>query len=251
MKLRRLTETGIDAFRNYLTALADEPTAAVPTNLLTDPAASEPLATSAEAEPRVFGSRLAAGQCLHGLFSAAGIPGLDRDRGVWTWLTLFYFDELCPADGNGKRKPGEEARLIPNMAESRRYYRHLLLGPYSLFRFYHKQPELLRVFLMNEMTVGTSEAYRSFIENVELLASVSAVTVANHLYFDPVKQKLRRGAGAKDSGSVRRLTEYLNQLTLTCDLQATTSEALIKALPREFGPFVNAYRNQTGSLLSA
>jgi hypothetical protein len=251
MKLRRLTDAGIESFRGYLATLAADPAAAVPTGLLTDPAASEPLPTSAEVVPQTFGTRFAAGQYLHALLGSAGIPGLDRDRGVWTWLTLFYFDELCPADGHGKRKAGEEARSIPNMAESRRFYRHLLLGPYVLVRMYHNKPELLRVFLMNEMTVGTSETYRSFIENVELLASVSAVTVANQLYYDPAKQKLRRGAGAKVSGSVRRLTEYLNQLTLTCDLQATTPVALMKALPKEFATFVNAYRNQTGSLLTA
>jgi hypothetical protein len=185
--LRRLNSGGIEAFSNYLKQLKEEPSSAVPVQLLDDSAHSEPLPTSEAVENRSFVTRLDAAAYLHGVLTASGLSGIDRDRGLWTWLTLYYFDQLCPSDGNGHRKVGEVARYIPNMSDARRYYRHLQYGPFALYRMYHNNPELLPVFLMNELTVATSETFRSFIENSELLVARSAVIVANQLYYDPAK----------------------------------------------------------------
>ena len=34
------------------------------------------------------------------------------DKGLWSWLTAFYFNNICPADGNGKRKVNEAAFYV-------------------------------------------------------------------------------------------------------------------------------------------
>jgi hypothetical protein len=248
MKLRRLTDTGIEAFSNYLAMLRAEPTLAPPVQLLDSPGVSEPLKTDAAVEPRPFATRLDAAEYLHGLLAGSGLIGLDRDRGLWTWLTLYYFDQLCPADGHGKRKAGEDARYIPNMSDTRRYYRHLQYGPFAMYRMHHNKPELLPVFLMNPLTVGTSETFRSFIENNEFLSANSAVSVANKLYYDTMKKKLRRGAGSKTAGGCRRLIDFLHQITLTYDLQRLNDEQLFAMLPAEFNTFKKAYIADGGLL---
>jgi len=250
VKLRRLNDPGIQAFAAYLGNLANDPALPVPVQLLDDSAASEPLQTSAAVEARAFATRFAAAEYFHGVIAASGLAGIDRDRGLWTWLTLFYFDQLCPKDGHGKRKAGESARYVPNMDDARRFYRHLIYGPFAVYRLYQDKPQLLPVLLMNPLTVGTSETFRIFVENSELLAAPCAVDVANRLYYDPAKGKLRRGAGSKNDGGCRRLQDFINQITLTFDLQRLSADALLTMLPSEFKSFVTAYRQQASQLFA-
>ena len=74
-----------------------------------------------------------AAEYLYVLFSQDGASGLDRIPEVWAWLSAFYFEQLCPARKDGTRRPGEEARWIP-IGTAFRYYRHLLAGPYLIYK---------------------------------------------------------------------------------------------------------------------
>ena len=67
----------------------------------------------------------------------SGVTGCDveRDAGLWAWLSLFYFEDLCPPDGRGRRKPGERARWI------RLSMRHgVFIGIYSRVRIAFTEP---------------------------------------------------------------------------------------------------------------
>jgi hypothetical protein len=147
MKLRRFNPDGVAAFANYRARLALEPSLQPPTQLLEDPALSEPLASEIEVTPRSFENRLEAGLFLNELIDAAGISLPERDQGLWTWLTLFYFDQVCPADGNGNRNPQNEARLIAQVDNFQRFYRHLLLGPFLIVRAHRDDPNRAIAFL--------------------------------------------------------------------------------------------------------
>ena len=132
MKLHRFNADGVAAFANYRARLALEPSLPAPVQLLEDPALCEPVPGAVEVLQRSFDNRLEAGLFLNELIDAAGISLPERDQGLWTWLTLFYFDEVCPADGNGNRNPQNEARLIAQVDNFQRFYRHLLLGPFLI-----------------------------------------------------------------------------------------------------------------------
>jgi hypothetical protein len=237
--LRRLTEKGIAAFDDYLSRLKNEPALPIPEYLLTDPAASEPIPREICVEPQIFPTRLAAAAYLHALLADTGLPDVNRDPGLWTWLTLFYFDQLCPSV-KGKRKPGERARYIPNFSDNRRYYRHLLFGPYAVYRIQHRNADSLNVLLSSAMTVATSETFRSFVENSEILTAECALRVANRLYYDAETSSMRRGSGGKENGGCRRFLDYMQQINLTYDLQLIDDETLLQMLPREFDRFRNA-----------
>ena len=246
MKLRMLTDNGIAAFTKYLHELKEDAKLPIPESLLKEEAGmSEPLTTTAKVEQRVFPSRFAAAEYLYKILSKSNIPDIDKNRGLWTWLTLYYFDQLCPADKQGNRMPGEDARYIPLLSNARRYYRHLQYGSYALYRMYSDTPHVLPVLLMSPLSVGTSEMYRMFIQNTEILAARSAISVANRLYYDPTKNKMRRGAGSKINGSVRRLIDYLQQIRLTFDIHSIEDNHLFDMLPREFDSFVKAHKNAT------
>ncbi len=81
--------------------------------LLEDAALTEVISDDVEVATRSFANRLEAARFLDELITAAGISLPERNRGLWTWVTLFFFDEVCPADGHGRRDPQDEARLLP------------------------------------------------------------------------------------------------------------------------------------------
>src|SRR5581483_8297431 len=96
MDLRRLNTQGLAAFNAYLDNLETNDALPVPTNLLEDPAHTEAVSPAVALEVKPFGSRFAAARYLFETFSTAGLPDIDRDKGLWAWVTLLYFDEVCP-----------------------------------------------------------------------------------------------------------------------------------------------------------
>jgi hypothetical protein len=88
---------------------------------------------------------------LNELIDRARIPQPERDKGLWGWLTLFFFDEVCPKDGNGRRQVQDEARLIAQVDNFQRFYRHLLLGPFLIVRAHADNPQRALAFLCNPL----------------------------------------------------------------------------------------------------
>lgn len=238
MTLRRFTESGIEQFRQYLTQLRTEPSLEPPMWLLGDDVATKPLSESVEVPTTLLGNRLTAAKMVDELLRTANLSGVERDIGLWAWLALNFFEQLCPVDGRGKRDPGALSKFIPEVEETRRYYRHLLLGPYMLYVAHRDNPDRLRALLCDKPTIGTSETYRLFIENPTLISCNAAVEMATILYYDPDRGRIRRGAGAKGSGGCRRLVQVLQQFDCTYDLPMLTCERLLEMLPTEFKKFI-------------
>jgi len=117
----------VEAASQYLDQLKAAPTTPPPMWLLTDEVASEAVA-DVEVLDQPFATRFDAANYLQELLSAANINKVDRDAGLWSWLTLLFFDQVCPLGKAGERDAGETARYIPALDLSRRYYRHLLLA---------------------------------------------------------------------------------------------------------------------------
>jgi hypothetical protein len=230
MKLRRFTTPGIEQFRNFLQQLRNDPHLGIPVALLHDATASEALSVDVEVEYHPFSTRLDLAKYLDQLLTNKGLENLEQDVGLWSWLTLFFLGQLCP---KGK-KVGVEAAYIPMVGVSTRYYRHLLLGPYVMYRVYRKDPDKLHVLLSSPVNIGNSETYRLFIENPTLIACPAVLATANVLYYDYAKGKLKRGAGSKDAGGCRRLIDYLQQIDCTYDLPMLSEQQLTTMLPKEF-----------------
>ena len=195
MKLRRFNSVGLSAFANYRTALVAEPTLAPPRELLEDEALTEILNVPVDIEPRSFATRLEAGIFLNNLVKQAVVAQPERDKGLWSWLTLFFFDEVCPKDGHGKREPQDEARLIAQVDNFQRFYRHLLLGPFLVVRAHEDNPARAMAFLCNPLW-KPGEIAEQLASRKELVTNQAVAELATQLYYDPVKQTFRRGAGS-------------------------------------------------------
>lgn len=238
--LRRLTQPGIEAFRAWLADLKQQPRLAPPLSLLNDPATSEPIRPDTPIEGRTFATRFDAASYLVDRLDAASIVNPESDAGLWAWLSLFYIDQLCPKKADASRNVRAIASYIPEIGITRRYYRHLLMGPTMLYLAHRTQPERLRALLCSPVHVSTAETYRLFIEHPALIASPASLEVATRLYFDPRTGKLKRGSGSKDGAGCRQFVRFLQQIDCTFDLGAITALDLFLMLPRVFSRFDNA-----------
>jgi hypothetical protein len=236
MKLRRFNQDGIAAFSTYRGRLTLEPSLPPPLTFLDDPALTELLPGEIEVPARSFATRLEAGRFFDDFFESARIASPERDAGLWAWLTLFYFDEVCPADGNGRREPKDEARLLPLLDNHQRFYRHLLLGPYLIVRAHRDQPERAIAMLCNPLW-KPGEIVEQLASRKELVTNRAVAEVATKLYYDPATGSFKRGAGSSVKGAARRLAALLNQFDLTWYLYGMTADELLALLPKEFDRF--------------
>ena len=232
MKLRRLNDTGIDCFNRFRASFADGGDSAELQVLLQDPAYSDNAGIDTEIDSKQFSSRFAVGEYLHGLFDEVATPGLDSDRGIWTWLAVFYFEQLYPPNG----RLGEDARWVPAVGNFQKYYRHLLAGPYQIYRAHRDNPRRALALLANPPH-APGDIAEQLASRQELVSNPSVMEVATMLYINPVTELPKRGSAARENGSARRLADVLNQLDLTWDLYALTAGQLLYLLPAEFDRF--------------
>lgn len=235
MKLRRLNDEGIRGFSDYLDALRSAPASPPPVELLTDDKTSEQ-AAQVEVERQTFRTRFDAGSWLFSTLEQTRLRDTARDKGLWAWLSLLNFDSVCPPDGNGHRKPGERARHIPDAANFQRYYRHLLAGPWRIYRTHRDNPQRAAVVLCQPVhTPG--DLVEQLASRQELVTNRALLAAATQLYVEPSTKQPKRGAGGKTRGTARRLADFFNQLDVTWDLYAMDAQELLAKLPREFHRF--------------
>ena len=239
MKLCRFNPDGVTAFANYRSRLSLEPTLPPPLEMLEDAALTETISEDVDVVARSFANRMEAGRFLNELFEAAGINLPEQDRGLWTWLTLFFFDEVCPADGFGRRDPQDEARLLPLLDNHQRFYRHLLLGPFLVVRAHRDQPERALAFLKQSLW-KPGDIVEQLAFRKELVTNRAVAEAATRLYIDPVAGAFKRGHSSKIKGGPRRLASLLNQLDLTWYLYGMTTDEVLNLLPKEFDRFRGA-----------
>jgi hypothetical protein len=239
MNLRRLTGVGIAKFGEYLDALKQEPGRLKPTDLLADDVSSEEVVPVRSINGEIPTTRLEAAQLLDQLLLSAPPYDTAADIGLWSWLALFYFDALCPSDGSGDRSPRERAAYIPEPGNFRRYYRHLLLGPYLIYQAHRDDPTRAQGLLCKPPHI-IDDVVAQIASRYDYVTNPGIVGLTTELYYDVTKSTTKRGAGGKGAGSPRRLADVLKQLDLTWDLYGMPVAELRQLLPREFNRFLPA-----------
>ena len=163
---------------------------------------------------------------------------LYYDSSLWSWLTAFYFDVVCPKNAGGNRKINEEAKYILTDPKNwRKYYRHLLACSAKL---YCELGELADPFLASPVHIWGDfheqlTAYQSIATNKPLIKA------AGNLYWDSVHGKLKKGSGSKGAGTPRRFSDIVGQFELTYDLNAMPSDDILRLFPEfEFKKFNTA-----------
>jgi hypothetical protein len=243
--VRTLTEDGARLFREYVDRQRGRGAEPPPIHLLTDEATSAPLGVDVSVEVRNFASRIEFGRYLAEVFKGVERRRLSRDAGMWNWLALRYFDQLCPPDAKGLRKPMAAGHyVLEGRFAHNRYYRHLVRAAWYAIAL-HEDDGAVLLTSAGKPTPGVGQ-WGDISEQLsgyqDILGSRTAMIVAARLYLDAELGTKRGAASPSGGGSVRRLSMVLRQLAMTHDLRTAAPDAVIAMLPDEFEPFRSASR---------
>lgn len=229
--VRALGNAGIERFRAYLAELRAGATAPPPDALLTDPRYASELSAEARVERKPFASRWGAGEYLWNQLQPLPPEEVEANRGLWAWLSLYYFDQVCPRRPDGSRQPGQDYRHVPDFSFRYRY-RHLLYGPYAVYRRHRGHA----ILVLSGPLHRQQRIYWEITSRTDLIASRGVLEALNALYLDRSRGIPKRGAQAAipRPGTVLRFVRVLQQLDVTYDVYGMTGDEILKLLPPEF-----------------
>jgi hypothetical protein len=229
--VRSLTSHGIDRFRSYLAALRDGATLPPPKDLLHGTEYSEPLSQPVHVSHRHFRNRLELAAYFTEVLDPLPLEAVDTNLGLWSWLSLFYFDQVCPLDARGGRRPGRDYRHIPDLNRLFRH-RHLVYGPFRVYRLHGEHATLL----LSGRPDVEHKIYHEIAARQDLIVNPGVVDAATQLYYDPRTSGPKRAAYATrpSPGTVLRFINVLQQLDVTFDVHGMTGPQILELLPPEF-----------------
>lgn len=230
-KLRSLNARGIEELRAFLQQIRDGAEfRASPAILYLDDYTTR-LPRAIEVAPRAFASKFEAAEYLARL--TGDLPSAADEAGLWSWLALFYFDQLSPLDADGRRRPREDYHYIPSHSGWHKD-RHLLAGPCKLFLLHGANARLLLHPPVHQ--------HGAFIYNLgfrrDLITNRGLIEAMDLLYWDAKRNAPKRGATTESRpGNLRRLITVVQQLDFNYDLYGMRAEEILQLLPAEFGPW--------------
>ena len=233
MELRRFSPQGMAAFTIFLDSLSSDSPQPWPETALVSDKFSEPVGCEVTVDQRPFASRFDLADYLHSRFEEASWTPDLSDTCLWAWLGCFFFKEICPADSGGALKPGAIARWIPQSSDWRRYYRHLIVGPYSIYRAHRDNPTRAMAVLC-QRPGRPGDLVEQLASRQQVVTNPQIMQIATHCFVDPLTNRQRKSANSKGPSGPRRLIDVLDQLDVTWDLTGTPVTVLRERLPKEF-----------------
>jgi hypothetical protein len=234
IEIRRFTDKGINGFRSYLADLRDGSKDPPPYDLLTSSETSQHVKDQITVEQQQFETRLEMARYLDNAFAEFDESGIENDVHLWSWLSLFYFNQVCPEDKNGKRKPGRDYRHIPEPGY-RSGHRHLIGGAYLVYTVYGWGDDISELLLHTPPYIE-SQFNHELVTRQSLITNRGVMEAAYKLYFNPTTGKGKRGAQMKKKvpGTLYRFIDVIQQLDLNFDLYSMTGDEIVSLLPPEF-----------------
>ncbi len=239
MKVRRLTDAGSLAFRDWL--VVREPGAMPPAAFLDGPEFTEIVKSIEIDDTQKFQTRFDFGKYLNEVFEDESAINLlsPQNDGIWDWLTVAYFAQL----GQKMSKPWHYVVTRKGHSGSLAY-RHLAR---TSFEMYWRHQDASLVMLNIDMsTWGDMSEQLTSRQNVAYHKGF--ILAANALYLS--NGKLRRGAASrvpprnkrkpgdtKGRIGVGRLALTVRRLCRTYDTHVLGTSEMIGLLPREFEEF--------------
>ena len=228
-RLRCLNTNGIEQFRGFLQQIrSGAEFQRSPAILYIDDHSSR-LPNAIDVEQRTFANKFEAAKYLHGILPPGA--GSAEDTGLWSWLALFYFDQLSPVGSEGKRRPREDYHYIPSTESGWHRDRHLLAGPFKLYALHRENARLLLHPPVHQ--------HGAFVYDLgfrrDLITNRGLIEAIDLLYWDAKRGAPKRGATTTSRpGNLRRLITVVQQLDFNYDLYGMRAEEILQLLPPEF-----------------
>lgn len=233
--IRTFNEAGLDEFERVINEMKSGNLKSIPEDLLFSEdfvSAFEPIVNI---EKVAFKNKNELIPYLVQHLNLTGNKQLYFNVGLWSWLSAFYFDNICPVDGNGKRKINETAfYVLRDPKNYTKFYRHLLAYP---CRVYSELEDSSKIFLIGSFA-KRGEVTEQFGAYQEIALNKGIIDAANILYWDNETKNLKRGAAGKGSGSARRLVRIIRQYQMTYDLNSMKGKEIVSLLPNEFSKWL-------------
>jgi hypothetical protein len=228
MNLRRLNNQGVQQFSDYLSRLRVDPKTPIPPELIDDPRFSEFFDPIVAIERRQFATKFEAGQYLRQMLVTIPTSRLRCDVLLWCWLAVWFFDQLCPRNQSGARKPLENGKYIARAGDHRYGLdKHFLFFPWKMSLLHGERAR----FFLNDPVGADSRAQREWT-GYHLNVSTALVELCGRLYADQTTGSLKHGATGKRPGNYREFFRALKQLEVTYDIHGMNPDQLLKILPR-------------------
>ncbi|MCP5430212.1 MAG: hypothetical protein H6962_08400 [Chromatiaceae bacterium] len=186
---RRLNKRGLRAFASYVDQLRDGSKLPAPVHLLTDDDYSEELEIPVSVGDDPFETRYDIGKHLVRAFRGKNMQPLLGDIGFWTWLALFWFDQLCPPAADGSRKPSKEYNYILSTNYNHRP-RHAIRTTWLLVDRYGEDS----LFLLSKKPNERGELIEQLAARQYFISCQGVIGAAAALYYDPDRATFKRGA---------------------------------------------------------
>jgi hypothetical protein len=235
--IRVLNDAGMRRFGAYL----KQPLGHPPSELLLDPVFSDPFAHEIEIEARLGGKPFV-NRFNFGMYLCDRLSGIDqaviaRHYGLWNWLCLYYFDQLCPPLPGGERNvQATELYLLSPRLSYRQSFRHLARAPWQAVTQHGENARILLIHTDrgNAPLATRGHVFEQLASRQGIFGNQTIIEAAYRLYFDAKSNRPHWGASTERAGAVNRFALVVQQLELTYDLRACSVDQLIALLPKEF-----------------
>lgn len=235
MRLRVMSERGIDVFRAFLRDLRSKSGSGSTLDALReDTTLSAATEWHISPPPSQIASRAELAKYICDAFNRLGMPQLPAEPGLWTWMAAVLFEHIRPS---ASRRIPEDARYI-YLNTFNRAYRHRVAGPAKILWQFRREPDACSL-LLSGPAYELSDYEEQLASRQSRIQNKSLMIVANQLYFDQSTRAPKRGAQQRNRpGNLRRLVRVCEQFERTFDLYSMDQSELIALLPAEFSTWI-------------
>ncbi len=232
MKLRRFNPDGLNTFRELLALCRRQPDTEIPVGLLENATLTEVVAPETQIAAAPFETKGDAARYLASVLRPLAEEDLLYDAGMWSWLSLLFFDSVCPIE-NGNRVVKNDYHYIFAPKNTRHFYRHLLFVSWRVLKL---APTHNRLFLRARLNI-LDQITERVMSRLFFTRIPCIFEVLDRLYWDEKKGHPRKGITDMKvrAGNLRhRLPIRIHHLEKTYDLMSLDANQLIELLGKEF-----------------
>lgn len=233
MIIREFNAAGITLFREYLVSCRNDPTLPPPSQILEDDRYTVQLVPTREVDFRRLTTKADAATYLKAALADFDDSLLAKNTGLWSWLSLHFFDSVCPLKAN-KRVVRNDYHYIFEPKNSRHYYRHLLFISWRVLQVSKSHNRLI----LNSPLATLDKVTAEIMKRLFLTRIPCIFEVLDELYWDKQRGKPRTGIvdfrKVKPGNLNHRFPMHIRQLEKTYDLYSLSAANLIELLGPEF-----------------
>lgn len=244
VRIRSFNRTGLQEFENLIDKLKDNPPLAQWNEKLRSEIdeilfSNEFTTKFGEGyeidRDKEFENRYDFGKYLYEIFRSKHV---EKEIGMLSWLALLYFNQICRKSGQSNRlQILSKYRYIPEIENSWRFYRHLVLTPILV----HQRLKEDSILLLSNPLYESGDAVEQLMSRQDFIANENILMVSRKLYFDEQKKKPKpRAFSDSEPGNAKRLArDIVPQLSMTYDLYDAPVNQILMLLPNEFDHWKN------------